>query len=292
MKISIIICSCDRPDILPVCLASVAAEAALYGGTEIVLVHRVDDAPTAEVMRSFAATSRAPVKVLHANKRGLSIARNVGIAGASGDVLFFTDDDCLMKPGHLGALIAEMENEPTYAYGGGGVHDAVFSAPDTTHIAQKTVINPYTLFLGGFVSGCNMFFRKEVFQKLGGFREDMGAGSGTSFIGAEDLEMAARASFAGMTGVILPGAIIVHDHGRQPDSQEHKKNSIAYDIMRGSFFAYMLMRGINDVWKFWGSSKTSVNGRKLNRAAIECLQREFYGAAEYLDYCLKNNVDL
>ena len=293
MKVSIIICSYGRPKSLEACLNSIDAEASLYAGSEIILVYSVDDTGTAEAMNEFARTARTPVKVLRADKRGLSVARNVGIANASGDLLFFTDDDCIMMPGHLGALIVAMESEPTYDYGGGGVQDAVFSAPGTTHVPQKNVIQPRTLFLGGFVSGCNMFFRKKVFEKLGGFREDMGASSGTKFIGAEDLEMATRASFAGMTGVQLPGAVIIHDHQRQPNSQEMKSLEYAYDVSRGSFFAYMMMRGIHEVWSLWAAFATQ-GGKsgKMDRRALERLQRELYGAAEYLDYCLKNNIDL
>ncbi|MDR3424743.1 MAG: glycosyltransferase family 2 protein [Alphaproteobacteria bacterium] len=292
MKVSLIICSYGRPPSLAACLKSVASEASLYDGSEIILVYTLDDSGTAEVMNEFAKTSRTPVKVCRADKRGLSVARNVGIANSTGDLLFFTDDDCLMQPGHLGTLIAEMESEQDCDYGGGGVHDVVFSPPGTTHIQQKTIIKPRTLFLGGIVSGCNMFFRRKVFEKLGGFREDMGAASGTSFIGPEDLEMAARASFSGMTGVLLPGAVIVHDHKRLPNSNAMKELAYAYNVSRGSFFAYMMMHGVYEVWNLWAESSPQDKGCKMDRQMLEKLQQEFYGAAEYIAYCLKNNIDL
>ena len=293
MKISVIICSYGRPKSLEACLASVDAEASLYQGAEIVLVYTQKDKATGEAMREFARTACAPVKILCAEKRGLSVARNVGIQGANGDVMFFTDDDCIMQEGHLGAVLAAMESEPSYAYGGGGVHDVVYSAPGTTHVYEKTIIKPRTLFIGGVVSGCNMFFRRKVFETIGMFREDMGASSGTSFIGPEDLEMAARASFSGLTGVLLPNAVIIHDHGRAPHSREMQDLDYAYNVSRGSFFAYMLMRGVHEIWPFWGDFAMPVKDhRKPTRDELERLQQEFYGAAEYLSYCLKNNIDL
>jgi GT2 family glycosyltransferase len=292
MNISVIVCSHRRHTRLLPTLTTIEAEASLYSGTEIVLVYAYDDPETAAEMEKFAKTSRVPVKIGRAERNGLSVARNVGIAHATGDILFFTDDDCYMKEGHLGAVLAAMEEEAHYGYGGGGVHDVVSSPPGTTHVSEKAVIGPRTLIGAGVFSGCNMFFRKEVFEKLGGFREDMGAGSGTKFIGAEDLEMTTRANFSGYSGVLVPNAVIIHDHGRLANTPELRASYIDYEIERGAFYAYMYMHGIHEIWPFWARYHMPDKDRKLTRGQIESLQREFYGASEYLDYCLKNNIDM
>ena len=290
MKVSVIICSYGRPASLAKCLACVDAEVSLYSGSEIVLVYNDNDPATGEAMKTFATTAKAPVKITCATKRGLSVARNVGVNNASGDLLVFTDDDCYMQPGYFGAMLAEMETHPEYGYGGGGVHDACYNAPGTTHISQKNVVPPRTLVGAGVFGGCNMFFRREIFEKLGGFREDMGASSGKSFVGAEDLEMTTRANFSGYSGVLLPGPVVIHDHGRKPGSKELIDLDRLYNIARGSFYAHMLVRNIHEIWSFWAATAAPKNG-KMTRRQIVALQQEFYGAAEYLKYCLENNID-
>ena len=291
MKASVIICSYGRPASLTKCLASVDAEFSLYKNSEIILVYTNTDTGTGEMMQEFARTAKATVKIVCAEKRGLSVARNVGISNATGDLLIFTDDDCYMQPGYLGSVLAEMEIHPEYGYGGGGVHDALHNAPGTSHINQKSTVTPRTIIGAGVFSGCNMFFRREIFQKLGGFREDMGASSGTSFVGPEDLEMTTRANFSGYTGVLLPGPVIIHDHGRKPGTKEMADLYYAYDVSRGSFYAYMLAHGVKDIWNFWGQSFGPNQNGKMSKDMIRQLQLEFYGASEYLKYCLENDID-
>ena len=291
MKTSIVICSYARPTVLPNCLASVIAEAALYTNLEIVLVYRNTDTATKEVMEKFASQSSIPVKVCQADRPGLSVARNVGVTAAEGDLLIFTDDDCLMRPGYLSAVISTMESEPNYSYGGGGVHDPLLNAPDTTHLTQRAAVPPNMIVGAGIFSGCNMFFRKEVFQKIGLFREDMGAGSGMSFVGAEDLEMTTRASFSGMTGILIPNAVIIHNHGRMPGSKELKDLYYSYNVSRGSFYAYMIMRGVPQIWDFWKATQASAPQNVNRRELLKALQEEFYGASEYIKHCLANDIE-
>lgn len=291
MNISVIICSYGRPDNLNSLLASFPAGELLAHNGEVVLVYTLDDLATANAMNEFARTAPFPVSVHRAPRRGLSVARNVGIAHARGDLLIFTDDDCRTQAGYFDKVVAEM-TAGHYDYGGGGTHDVLFSAPGTTHLRQKVVLKPHTLIGAGILQGCNMFFRKSVFDRLGGFREDMGAGAGTPFVGADDLEMTTRATLAGMTGILIPDAVIIHDHQRETGSAAQQSVQIGYDLARGSFYAYLIMRGIHEAWPFWGGFSRPDANRKMARWQLEQLKREFHGASEYLDYCLKNNVDL
>jgi GT2 family glycosyltransferase len=261
----------------------------IANGGEIILVRRRDDIDTANVMEEFSRTAPIRVIVQLVDRPGLSVARNAGIARATGDILLFTDDDCHMGPGYVEKITAEMQ-AGSYDYGGGGVRDAVLF-PDRTHISEKTIIGPYMLLNAGVVNGNAMFFRREVFSKLGGFREDMGSGSGMRFVGAEDTEMVSRASMAGMTGILLPDAVIFHEHGRATGSSELRATLNSYDIARGSHYAHLMARGVHEAWQLWSGTAQPDNNRCMNRYQIERLQREFYGAAEYLDYILKGNID-
>jgi GT2 family glycosyltransferase len=290
MKPSVIICSYGAAGKLSASLGQFAFEGLIAHGGEIILVRRRDDFDTAKVMDEFSQTAPVPVVVQLVDRPGLSVARNAGIARASGDLLLFTDDDCRMGPGYIDIIIAEMQ-AGTYDYGGGGVRDPILFG-DATHISAKSVIRPRTLLHAGVVNGNAMFFRREVFVRLGGFREDMGAGSGMPFVGAEDMEMVSRASLAGMTGILLPDAFIVHEHGRAISSPELRSTLDSYDISRGSHYAHLMERGIHESWRLWAGTARPDENRQMNRYQIERLRREFYGAAAYLEHILKNNSDV
>jgi len=55
------------------------------------------------------------VTVRHDAARQLSAARNAGAKAATGDVLFFIDDDCVVRPSTIGLLRARLENDPRVA---------------------------------------------------------------------------------------------------------------------------------------------------------------------------------
>ena len=154
------------------------------------------------------------------------------------------------------------------------------------------MLGPHTLIHAGAISGGNMFFRKDVFNRLGGFREDMGAGSGTAFIGAEDLEMVTRASLAGFTGILVPDALNTHMHLRTPGSPEEKETSRGYDLGRGAHYAYLMTHGIHEAWALWAGTASPDNNRRMKREILHRLKQEFEGAFRYLEHCLDKNIDL
>ena len=132
----------------------------------------VDDAspePAEEVVRAFPGTRYVR---LDAN-RGLAVARNAGLAEASGDYVAFLDDDDLWLPDRLFAQVAALEagTEPEIAYGRSFVcmHDGSWyvDPPDEgpsglifEHVYKQESSNLFT-----------MLIPRAVFEKVGGFDE-------------------------------------------------------------------------------------------------------------------------
>lgn len=288
MKPSLIICSYGRPEQLKCCLAGVDAEGLMKHQGELILVYMIEDKASAEVMQNYAATAPFLVKTIPTDRLGLSIARNAGMSIAEGEVLLWTDDDCVMTPQYIDKVIAGMRSG-NYGFGGGSVHDPNHHAAGEGHIRSPMTIAPKSLLRAGIISGSSMFFRKEVFDRIGVFRVDMGAGSGMPYIGAEDLEMVTRASFADYAGILLSDAVIIHNHNRPLGSAAEKATRRSYDIMRGSHYAYLISHGIHDGWKLWSATAIPNEDRRVHRATLERLKEEFDGAAKYLEHILADN---
>ena len=154
------------------------------------------------------------VRVLpNAHAQGLSGARNTAIAAATGDVVVFLDDDARARPGWLAALLEPYEDATVKAVGGvahprwppsphGGRRPRVLpgATPDDgdatgeldwiigcTYTGQPTAQAEVRNLMG-----CNMSFRREVFERVGGFAEDIGR-IGRNPLGCEETELCIRA---------------------------------------------------------------------------------------------------
>ncbi len=154
------------------------------------------------------------VRVLpNAHAQGLSGARNTAIAAATGDVVVFLDDDASARPGWLAALLEPYEDATVKAVGGvahprwptwphGGRRPRVLpgATPDDgdatgeldwiigcTYTGQPTAQAEVRNLMG-----CNMSFRREVFERVGGFAEDIGR-IGRNPLGCEETELCIRA---------------------------------------------------------------------------------------------------
>jgi glycosyltransferase involved in cell wall biosynthesis len=114
-KVSVVLPTHNRVELLPLSLASVLRQK----GVELEAIV-VNDGST-DGTRAFLERSRDPrVRVIHHPvARGVSAARNAGIADARGTVLAFIDDDDLWAPDKLRLQLRAMhESARVWAYAG------------------------------------------------------------------------------------------------------------------------------------------------------------------------------
>lgn len=192
--ISVVICaySRERWDKLVDAVVSIQQQTML--AQEIILVIDHNE----ELFQS--AQSRFPEIIVIENKepRGLSGARNSGIAVADGEFIAFLDDDAVAEPDWLRSMTVVLE-DPCVLGAGGAVLPAWeqqkppwFPAEFQWVVGCSYIGMPHTIAPVRNPIGANMCIRKEVFLTVGCFRNGIGR-VGTLPIGCEETELCIRA---------------------------------------------------------------------------------------------------
>ena len=182
-----------------------ALEAQDYDDFEVIVV---DDGSRdgSGAMAAAREVHGRPVRVLQGGGEGAVHARLVGIESARGDVLAFTDSDCLPQPAWLKAAMQAIDRGADMVNG-------------LTEPARPMLPLERSMYSGyeGLYPTCNMLYRRETYDRVGGFdisladrwgcRIDQGA-KGDGF--GEDTELAWRVIHAGADAAFVPEALVLH----------------------------------------------------------------------------------
>ena len=173
-KVSVIIC-CYTDERFQDTLEAVASvEAQTQPPDELILA--VDNnRPLFDQMQA-ALVERITTVVLNEELKGLSATRNLGVVSAGGDLIAFLDDDAVARQDWIENLLRPFENSDVMALGGEAVPAWPKNEPPIWFPEEFDFIIGCTghkkLVMGDDgsirnVTGSNMAFRKEVFEKIG-----------------------------------------------------------------------------------------------------------------------------
>ena len=196
VRVSVVVPTYHRPDLLARCLDALAAEDLDPGSFEILVADDAGSEDTRRQVEAFAAASRAAVRYLAVTCRhGPAAARNVGWRAARGDIIAFTDDDCLPVRRWLAEGLAAFE-EGVAAVSGRVI---VPLSQEPTDYERDTA----GLETAEFVTA-NCFCRRDALEAVGGFDERFAAAW------REDSDLHFALLRSGRRIARAPGAAVVH----------------------------------------------------------------------------------
>jgi glycosyltransferase involved in cell wall biosynthesis len=157
------------------------------------------------------------VKLVVSDGFGLSRARNAGVKNACGDVIAFIDDDAVADKRWLENLVNNYGDPRVSGVGGliwprwEGKRPSWFPEELYWVVGCSYKGLPEKKSTVRNLIGCNMSFRKSVFEKVGYFHEGMGR-VGSKLTGHEDTEFAIRLSRTVPDCAVIydPDAIVYH----------------------------------------------------------------------------------
>jgi len=168
--VSVIIPTYNRRELVREALASVLAQT--HSDVELIVVDDGSDDGTAEVVQEFAR-----VRYVYQPNRGVSAARNHGVALSSGALLAFLDSDDLWQPRKLESQVAFFTAHP----------QALICQTEELWLRHGVRVNPHNkhrksagdIFARSLelclVSPSAVMLRRELFKQAGGFDESLPA---------------------------------------------------------------------------------------------------------------------
>jgi len=217
--VSVIVCTYNRRKIFDECFESLLNQSYPKDKYEIVIIDSSDDF-TDELVKSYQEKAKRygiRLKYLYQKPKGLAAARNFGIENAEGEIICFTDDDCVADRFWVEKLVEGFDNERVGGVGGKIlIYNQEGLGRYLPSVDQYSLINDWS-----FISGANMAYRRDILEYIGGFDP-------LFKFGADDADIAIRVRLRGYTLKYSEGAVIYFRH--RPNLRELIRQQYGYGI--------------------------------------------------------------
>ena len=160
VQVSVIIPAYNRPDLLKACLNALVKQSASKESFEVIVVAKNN--VVLNVAREFSRSGKN-FFVYESITDSPSNKRNIGLSKAKGEIVAFTDDDCIPDKKWIASILSEFSRDSSIVLVEGLTYTsgtrAVFSnAPEN--------------LTGGKFPTCNLSFRKKDLKHAEGFDEN------------------------------------------------------------------------------------------------------------------------
>jgi len=236
-SVSIIIVNYNGKHFLKDCLESIRTSEA--SGEEIIIVDNASTDGSGEYVRS--AFPRVKLMELDRNY-GFAEANNRGASVASGTFLIFLNNDTVVTPGWMKALLEAMFSEPLV--GAAGSKLLLYNLPGKVNSAGAHIVfNGGGYDIGfmdddsekynvpgprGAVCAASMMVRRDEFLSLGGFDP-------LYFMYFEDVDLCWRYWLSGYKVLYAPQSVVHHRFGGTTGSSRHAPLRVFYGTRNSMF---------------------------------------------------------
>jgi glycosyltransferase involved in cell wall biosynthesis len=157
-RVSVIIPTRNRRALLRELLEALAKQS--FDDYEAVVVDDGSTDGSADEVHAWAQTG-VPARLVQGNGEGAVAARLAGVAAAQGELLAFTDDDCIPHRDWLAAGVAALDAGADVVQGVTRPHGAVRPLDRTIMVDRHD----------GLYNTCNVFYRRSAYENVGGFEQ-------------------------------------------------------------------------------------------------------------------------
>jgi cellulose synthase/poly-beta-1,6-N-acetylglucosamine synthase-like glycosyltransferase len=212
---------------------------------EVIVVDGNSTDKTRDIVKKY------PVKLVIENRKGLNLARNEGIKCSNGEIVAFTDSDCIVPPDWITKIVENFKDPKVSCVGGSAKaldNDFVSQYADNSIVRlmpffrkreELEKVKPFFRH----PAGCNMAFRRKVAEEVGYFDENIQ-------FGFDEVEFADRVCRAGYKMVLDPEVSVWHKH-RSTLGQFLKQN-FQYGKGSGLVLKKNKLRDAVSRWSFLG----------------------------------------
>ena len=193
MGISIVVCTFNRAALLNLAIDSIFKQEYFPANFELIIIDNNSSDNTFEICEKYIG-SKISVRYFKELAQGLSHARNRGYHEALYDYIGYLDDDAQADKAWLKEAESIIQEKNPDAFGGPIFPYYLTAKPDW-------FIDDYEIRLDydktgwlpekNWLSGSNMFFKKDVLTYFSGFRTDLGM-NGEKFCYGEETELLNR----------------------------------------------------------------------------------------------------
>ena len=299
MQLTVILCTYNRCQSLARALESVAVS--ILPETiewEVLVVDNNSSDPTEAVVKDFCRRYPGRFRYLFEPQQGKSYALNAGVREARGNILAFIDDDVTVEPIWLQNLTSAL-HDSQWAGCGGRTKPATWVSGFVPP-RWLALDGPYSL-LGALCAcwdpgdapgelrdppiGGNVAFRKEMFDRYGHFRTDLGPFPNRK-IGFEDTEFGRRLMAGGERLYYVPSAVVYHE---VPENRVRKDFFLEwwFDFGRGSVRETGKRLGAWDILKILGRTFLTALRWLLSfdpQRRFYCKCRIWYAAGKIVEF--------
>jgi lipopolysaccharide/colanic/teichoic acid biosynthesis glycosyltransferase/GT2 family glycosyltransferase len=185
---------------------------------EIIVVDDASVDKTSAIVQSYPN-----IRYLRISHGGPSAARNEGAKAAIGDILVFTDADCVPSKDWLHCMTLPFQDPDIIGLKGAYRSDQVGFVPRFVQLEYESKYTRMRKFPSiDFIDTNSAAYRKEIFLENNGFDTNFKVAS------VEDQEFSFRLARKGYRMVFVPSAIVYHQHDRNLREYFHRKFNIGF----------------------------------------------------------------
>ncbi|HVY25561.1 MAG TPA: glycosyltransferase family A protein [Polyangiaceae bacterium] len=257
MKISVVICTRNRPDTVGQAVESVAE--CDYPTFDLHIMDQSTDTQTRDIVQALAKRFEAKLRINyhHLDKAGLSRAYNAGIKVSDGEIIACTDDDVVVPKNWLREIARAFTADPSAGllYGQVLIPESLKDAEKEGIVVPSMLIERHErLAKDGqrfkiFGMGANMAIRRAKLEKIGLFDEALGGGG--PLRSSQDFDFSYRTYLSGAAVLLVPAVKVDHYGSRTAD--QWPATMKAYGIGDGAFYSKHIRCG--DTFALWMLTK-------------------------------------